>query len=60
MKLFHKPNSLRCAASIGAGASIIEDKERNDLDIHFPYIVMPFVMNAVKTSGCKIIHQYFQ
>ena len=44
---------------MGAGASIIEDKERNDLDIHFPYVAMPFVMNAVKSSDCIILSQEF-
>jgi len=53
-------NAYRTAAK-GAfeNASIIEDEERNDIDIRFPYAAMPFVMNAVKSSNCRIIHKDF-
>ena len=53
-------NAYRTAAK-GAfeNASIIEDEERNDINIRFPYAAMPFVMNAVKSSNCRIIHKDF-
>jgi uncharacterized YigZ family protein len=41
-------------------ATIIEDEERKVIEVIFTYEDMPFVMNVVKNSNCKIIEQDFQ
>ena len=41
-------------------ATIIEDEERNLFEVLFTYEAMPFVMNEVKNSDCKIIEKDFQ
>ena len=41
-------------------ATIIEDEDRNLIEVTFTYEAMPFVMNVVKNSNCKIIEQDFQ
>jgi len=41
-------------------ATIIEDEDRIEIEVSFTYEAMPFVMNAVKSSDCKIIEQHFQ
>ncbi len=54
-------NAYRTAAK-GAfeNAKIVEDEDRNEIELHFTYEVMPFVMNIVKSSDCRIIHQNFE
>jgi uncharacterized YigZ family protein len=41
-------------------ATIIEDEERNLIEVIFTYEAMPFVMNEIKNSDCKIIEKNFQ
>ena len=54
-------NAYRTAAK-GAfeNATIIEDEDQEIIELRFTYEAMPFVMNAVKTSDCKIIEQHFE
>ena len=54
-------NAYRTAAKEAIeNATIIEDEERNLIEVLFTYEAMPFVMNVVKNSDCKIIEQDFQ
>ena len=54
-------NAYRTAAKEAfENASIVEDEDRNEIELRFTYEAMPFVMNAVKTSDCKIIEQHFE
>jgi uncharacterized YigZ family protein len=51
-------NAYRTAAKDAfENAKIVEDEDRNEIELRFTYAAMPFVMNAVKTSDCKIIEQ---
>ena len=54
-------NAYRTAAK-GAfeNARIVEDEDRNEIELRFTYEAMPFVMNAVKASDCKILLQDFE
>ncbi len=53
-------NAYRTAAKEAIeNASIIEDEDRIQLEVNFSYEVMPFVMNEVKASNCKIMEQDF-
>ena len=54
-------NAYRTAAKEAVeNATIIEDEDRNIFEVTFTYEAMPFVMNVVKNSNCKIIEQDFQ
>ena len=54
-------NAYRTAAKEAIeNATIIEDEERNLIEVLFRYEAMPFVMNEVKNSDCKIIEKNFQ
>ena len=54
-------NAYRTAAKEAIeNATIIEDEERNLIEVLFTYEAMPFVMNVVKNSNCIIIEQDFQ
>ena len=54
-------NAYRTAAKEAIeNATIIEDEDRNIFEVTFTYEAMPFVMNVVKNSDCKIIEQDFQ
>ena len=54
-------NAYRTAAKEAIeNATIIEDEERNLIEVLFTYEAIPFVMNEVKNSDCKIIEQDFQ
>ena len=51
-------NAYRTAAKEAIeNATIIEDEERNLVEVLFKYEAMPFVMNEVKNSDCKIIEK---
>lgn len=54
-------NAYRTAAK-GAfeNAKIVEDEDRNEIELRFTYAAMPFVMNAVKASKCLILEQDFE
>lgn len=53
-------NAYRTAAKEAIeNATIIEDEDRNLIEVIFTYEAMPFVMNEVKNSDCKIIEQDF-
>jgi putative IMPACT (imprinted ancient) family translation regulator len=54
-------NAYRTAAK-GAfeNATIIEDEDREIIELRFTYEAMPFVMNAVKASDCIILEQHFE
>ena len=53
-------NAYRTAAKEAfENAKIIEDEDRNQIEVHFTYEAMPFVMNVVKASDCKILEQDF-
>ena len=41
-------------------ATIVEDEDRNEVEVTFKYEVLPFVMNIVKASDCKILEQDFE
>ncbi|MEJ6686462.1 MAG: YigZ family protein [Crocinitomicaceae bacterium] len=54
-------NAYRTAAKESfENATIIEDEDRNQIEVHFTYKAMPFVMNTVKASDCKILEQDFE
>jgi uncharacterized YigZ family protein len=54
-------NAYRTAAkSAFENAKIVEDEDRVEIEVCFTYEAMPFVMNAVKASDCKIIEQHFE
>ncbi len=54
-------NAYRTAAKEAIeNATIIEDEDKNIIEVIFTYEAMPFVMNEVKKSDCKIIEQDFQ
>jgi uncharacterized YigZ family protein len=54
-------NAYRTAAKEAIeNATIIEDEERYLIEVLFTYEAIPFVMNEVKNSDCKIIEQDFQ
>ena len=53
-------NAYRTAAKEAIeNAGIIEDEDRILVELNFSYEAMPFVMNVVKNSDCKIIEQDF-
>tara|TARA_B100001287_G_scaffold274457_1_gene279816 strand:- start:2926 stop:3537 length:612 start_codon:yes stop_codon:yes gene_type:complete len=54
-------NAYRTAAK-GAfeNATIVEDEDRNEIELRFTYEAMPFVMNTVKSSDCTILYQNFE
>ena len=54
-------NAYRTAAK-GAfeNATIIEDENREIIELTFSYASMPFVMNAVKSCNCTILLQDFE
>jgi uncharacterized YigZ family protein len=54
-------NAYRTAAK-GAfeNATIIEDENREIIELTFSYASMPFVMNAVKSCNCSILLQDFE
>jgi len=53
-------NAYRTAAKEAIeNAGIIEDEDRMLVELNFPYQAMPFVMNEVKASNCKIMEQDF-
>lgn len=54
-------NAYRTAAK-GAfeNATIIEDEDREIIELTFSYASMPFVMNAVKSCNCTILLQDFE
>lgn len=54
-------NAYRTAAKEALeNASIIEDEDRILVEVNFSYEAMPFVMNEVKASNCKILEQDFE
>ena len=54
-------NAYRTAAKEAIeNAKIINDEDRNIFEVTFTYDAMPFVMNVVKNSDCKITEQDFQ
>lgn len=54
-------NAYRTAAKDAfENARIMEDEDRNEIELRFTYEAMPFVMNAVKASNCIILHQDFE
>lgn len=54
-------NAYRTAAKDAfENARIVEDEDRNEIELRFTYEAMPFVMNAVKASNCIILHQDFE
>jgi len=54
-------NAYRTAAKEALeNASISEDEDRILIEVNFPYEAMPFVMNEVKASNCKILEQDFE
>lgn len=54
-------NAYRTAAKDAfENARIVEDEDRNEIELRFTYEAMPFVMNAVKSSNCIILHQDFE
>ena len=54
-------NAYRTAAKEAiVNATISNDEDRNIFEVTFTYEAMPFVMNVVKNSDCKIIEQDFQ
>ena len=54
-------NAYRTAAKDAfENARILEDEDRNEIELRFTYEAMPFVMNAVKASNCIILHQDFE
>ena len=54
-------NAYRTAAKEAiVNATISNDEDRNIFEVTFTYEAMPFVMNVVKNSNCKIIDQDFQ
>ena len=54
-------NAYRTAAKDAfENAEIVEDEDRNEIELHFSYESMPFVMNAVKSSDCIILEQKFE
>lgn len=53
-------NAYRTAARKAIeNGTIIEDEDRNIIEVIFTYEAMPFVMNEVKASNCKILEQDF-
>ena len=54
-------NAYRTAAKEAfENARIVEDEDRNEIELRFTYEAMPFVMNTVKASNCIILHQDFE
>ena len=54
-------NAYRTAAKEAfENATIIEDEDRETVELTFTYEAMPFVMNVVKASNCEILEQDFQ
>ena len=54
-------NAYRTAAKEAiVNATISNDEDRNIFEVTFTYEAMPFVMNVVKNSDCKITEQDFQ
>ena len=53
-------NAYRTAAKEAFdNATIIEDEDRETVELTFTYEAMPFVMNTVKASDCTILEQDF-
>jgi len=54
-------NAYRTAAKEAfENATIIEDEDRETVELTFTYEAMPFVMNIVKASDCNILEQDFK
>jgi len=54
-------NAYRTAAKEAfENATIIEDEDRETVELTFTYEAMPFVMNIVKASDCNILEQDFE
>jgi len=54
-------NAYRTAAKEAfENANIIEDEDRETVELTFTYEAMPFVMNTVKASDCTILEQDFE
>tara|TARA_B110000037_G_scaffold95967_1_gene112564 strand:- start:668 stop:1258 length:591 start_codon:yes stop_codon:yes gene_type:complete len=54
-------NAYRSAAKEAfENSKIIDDEDRNIIQVSFSYEDMPFVMNAVKASNCIILEQDFE
>jgi len=54
-------NAYRTAAKEAfENATIIEDEDRETVELTFTYDAMPFVMNIVKASDCNILEQDFK
>ena len=54
-------NAYRTAAKEAfENATIVEDEDRETVELTFTYEAMPFVMNTVKASGCTILEQDFE
>ena len=54
-------NAYRTAAKEAfENATIIEDEDRILVEVNFSFEAMPFVMNHVKGSNCKILEQDFE
>ena len=54
-------NAYRTAAKEAfENATIIEDEDRETVELTFTYEAMPFVMNTVKASDCTILEQDFE
>lgn len=54
-------NAYRTAAKEAFdNATIIEDEDRETVELTFTYEAMPFVMNTVKASDCTILEQDFE
>lgn len=54
-------NAYRMAAKEAfENATIVEDEDRETVELTFTYEAMPFVMNKVKASACIILEQDFE
>ncbi len=54
-------NAYRTAAKEAfENATIVEDEDRETVELTFTYEAMPFVMNTVKASDCTILEQDFE
>ena len=54
-------NAYRTAAKEAfENANIIEDEDRETVELTFTYEAIPFVMNTVKASDCTILEQDFE
>ena len=54
-------NAYRTAAKEAfENATIVDDEDRDTVELTFTYEAMPFVMNTVKASECNILEQDFE